>query len=36
VVVARHELAVHAKAAHGMSEIPKELLGKITAAIKGI
>jgi len=30
------KLAAHAKAAHGMSEIPKEIMGKITAAIKDI
>jgi len=30
------KLAAHAKAAHGMSEIPKELMGKISAAIKDI
>ena len=30
------KLAAHAKTAHGMSEIPKELMGKISAAIKDI
>ena len=30
------KVAAHAKAAHGMSEIPKELMGKISAAIKDI
>jgi predicted small metal-binding protein len=30
------KLAAHAKAAHGMSEIPKEIMEKITAAIKEI
>ncbi len=30
------KLAAHAKAAHGMSEIPTEIMAKITAAIKDI
>lgn len=30
------KLAAHAKAAHGMTEIPKDIMTKITAAIKDI
>ena len=30
------KIAAHAKSAHGMSEVPKEILAKISAAIKEV
>jgi predicted small metal-binding protein len=30
------KLAAHAKAAHGMSQIPAEIMAKISAAIKDV
>ena len=30
------KIAAHAKTAHGMTEVPKEIMAKITAAIKEI
>jgi predicted small metal-binding protein len=30
------KIAAHAKSAHGMSEVPKEIMAKISAAIKNI
>lgn len=30
------KIAAHAKSAHGMSEVPKEIMAKISAAIRDI
>jgi predicted small metal-binding protein len=30
------KIAAHAKSAHGMTEVPKEIMAKISAAIKDI